>query len=448
MRSGEFELAQLPAEEENSGFGQFNERNFGPAADGPRDIPPADRGRAAYLFLLACFMVEALVWGFSFSFGIFQEYYTRAFPGQTNIAVIGTCCMGITYLSAPLVFSALTRWPKLRRPATLGGLLIMCVALATASFATSVTQLIVTHGILYAIGGSICYSPTILFVNEWFIQRKGLAFGIMWAGTGVSGVVLPLVFQWLLHSYGFRTTLRIWSLTLFILTFPLLHYLKPRLPLENTPRNRKLFDMRFLFSPTFVVLQTCNVVEALGFFLPGIYLPTFATETLKTSPLVGAGTVILVNVASVFGCVCMGTLTDRFHVTTCILVSTVGATVGVFLLWGFSTSLPLLYLFCIVYGLFAGSFSSTWTGVINATQSRVENADSGLIFSFLAFGRGVGNVVSGPLSEALVAGRPWLNQAGMAYGTGYGPLITFTGISALLGGCSFFVRQISRNSVL
>lgn len=296
----------------------------------------------------------------------------------------------------------------------------MCIALALASFAKSVTHLIFTHGILYAIGGSICYSPTILFVNEWFIVRRGLAFGIMWAGTGVSGVILPLVMQWLLSSYGFKTTLRIWSLALFLLTFPLLYFLKPRLPLDSTPRSRKLFDLRFLYDRSFLILQSCSILESLGFFLPTIYLPTYATDVLATSQLVGAGTVILVNVASVFGCVAMGTLTDRFHVTTCILISTIGATIGVFLFWGLSTSLPLLYIFCIIYGLFAGSFSSTWTGVIKLMQQRTENADSGLVFAFLAFGRGIGNVISGPLSEALMKGRPWVDEAAMAYGSGYG----------------------------
>jgi MFS family permease len=325
----------------------------------------------------------------------------------------------------------------------------MCIALAAASFANDVNHLIATHGILYALGGSICYCPIILFVNEWFVRRRGFAFGIMWAGTGVSGVVFPLVMQWLLRDYGFRTTLRIWALAMFVLTFPLLHYLKPRLPLESTPRhNRKLFDMAFLVSPTFLILQTCNIIEALGFFIPTIYLPTFATEILHTTPLNAAVTVILVNVASVFGCVAMGSLTDRLHVTTCILLSTLGATIGVFVLWGLSTSLPLLYIFCIVYGLFAGSFTSTWTGIIKITQSRFEGADAGLIFAFLAFGRGVGNVVSGPLSEALILHKPWLHSAGMAYGTGYGPLIAFTGVSAMLGGCSFLLRGFGRQSWL
>jgi hypothetical protein len=99
MATSEIGLTQLPASDAASGERQLNEEHFGPA-DGATNIPPADRGKAAYLFLLACFTVEGLVWGFAFTFGIFQEYYSKAFPGQANIAVIGTCCMVRTSPSA------------------------------------------------------------------------------------------------------------------------------------------------------------------------------------------------------------------------------------------------------------------------------------------------------------------------------------------------------------
>ena len=93
----EIELAHFAAhakEDTPSDERQLNEADFGPSQDADHsNLPPPDRGRAAYLFLLACFIVEALVWGFSFSFGVFQEYYTREFAGQANVAVIGTCCM-------------------------------------------------------------------------------------------------------------------------------------------------------------------------------------------------------------------------------------------------------------------------------------------------------------------------------------------------------------------
>jgi MFS family permease len=84
------------------------------------------------------------------------------------------------YLSAPFIFAGLTKWPHLRRTSSVVGLFIMCAALATSSFATKVWHLILAQGVLYAIGGGLAYSPTILFVNEWFVRRKGLAFGIMW----------------------------------------------------------------------------------------------------------------------------------------------------------------------------------------------------------------------------------------------------------------------------
>jgi MFS family permease len=83
------------------------------------------------------------------------------------------------YLTAPILFATFQKYPTLRRPFTVIGLLTMCTSLALSSFSKTVTHLILTQGILYAIGGGMAYAPTILFVNEWFIKRKGLAFGIV-----------------------------------------------------------------------------------------------------------------------------------------------------------------------------------------------------------------------------------------------------------------------------
>ena len=84
------------------------------------------------------------------------------------------------YLGAPFVFAALQQWPKSRRYASVVGLGIVAISLIASSFANTVWQLILTQGILYALGGGLLYAPTILFLDEWFIRRKGLAFGIMW----------------------------------------------------------------------------------------------------------------------------------------------------------------------------------------------------------------------------------------------------------------------------
>lgn len=284
-------------------------------------------------------------------------------------------------------------------------------------------------------------------MDEWFVNRKGLAYGIMWSGTGLAGVVLPLVMESLLTNIGFRTTLQIWAGVLFVLTAPLSLFIKPRLPASSAVHARP-FDLRFMRMPSFVAYQTANVVEALGFFLPGIYLPLYARSALGAQGQASAATVLLVNVASVFGCVAMGWFVDRLHVTTCIALSTAGATLGVFLLWGLTTNLPMLYVFCVVYGLFAGSFTSCWPGIMKDVMTRADRerhgvVDPSMVFGWLAAGRGVGNMVSGPLSESLARGSlAWQGRAGFGYGSGYGGLIVFTGATALLGGGSWVWRRL------
>jgi MFS family permease len=88
--------------------------------------------------------------------------------------------MGLMYLSSPLVFALLAWYPHSRRPCISIGLIIMCLALGLSSLSQTVTHLIISQGVFYGIGGALCYSPTIFFMDEWFVQKKGLAFGIMW----------------------------------------------------------------------------------------------------------------------------------------------------------------------------------------------------------------------------------------------------------------------------
>ncbi|KAJ5820301.1 hypothetical protein N7474_005892 [Penicillium riverlandense] len=409
--------------------------------DGTQQLPPIDRGINAWLFLAACFTMEALVWGFAFTYGVFQAYYSEIeeFKNSGNIAVVGTCAMGIMYLDLPLVFAIYRQWPKYQRLGCGVGVLLMCLALGLSSLSTNVTHLIITQGIFYALGGSIAYSPCILLMEDWFDKRKGLAFGVMWAGTGLGGVVLPIVMEQLLSRYGFRTTLRAFAIALFILTAPLVYFVKPRVPIANNRPSSPLPNLQFIITSTFALFEICNIVQALGFFLPSIYLPTYA-GTIGASSNLQALTVILFNVASVAGCVLMGSIVDKLDVTVCILVSTVGSTLGVFLIWGFSMSLAPLFIFSIVYGLFAGSYTSTWPGIMRDVVHKKSSAESSMVFACLAAGRGIGNLVSGPLSEALIKGLPWEGKLGYGYGSGYGTLIVFTGVTGAVGGGSYIAR--------
>lgn len=253
-------------------------------------------------------------------------------------------------------------------------------------------------------------------------------------------MIFPIVIQWLLNQFGMEFTLRISAVALFILAAPFLYFHRPRLPIRESVCHRRL-SFTFLYSKVYIIYQLGNTVEALGFFLPTIYLPTYA-RSLGASEFMSSLTVTLVNLTSVFSCVIVGFLSDRYHITTCILVLTVGTVLSVFFIWGFSVTIPTLYVFCIVYGLLAGGYSSTWSGVSNEIQRANPEADATVIFPFMESGRGIGNVVSGPLSEVLLKADHWKGRAWGTYGSGFGTLVVCTGATALVGGISVVARQM------
>lgn len=253
-------------------------------------------------------------------------------------------------------------------------------------------------------------------------------------------MVFPLLLEWLLGKYGIETTLRISAVMLFLLAAPLIYWHRPRIPMTVTASQHSL-NFRFLYNKVYIIYQLGNMMEALGYFLPTIYLPSYA-RSLGASDFMSSLTVTLVNLANVFSCVMIGFLTDRFHVTTCLLLSTVGTVISVFFIWGFAVNIPSLYVFCIAYGLLSGGYSSTWSSTSHEIQKANPKADVAIIFGFMEAGRGVGNVVSGPLSEALLKADTWRGHAWGSYGSGYGTLVVCTGATALLGGFSVLARQL------
>jgi len=344
------------------------------------------------------------------------------------------------YLAGLVLFPVYKTYPFLATRSKWVGLPLMAVGLIAASFVDTVNHLILAQGAIYALGGCIVYYPTLLFIDEWFIRRKGLAYGIMWAGTGAAGLVIPFVLNFLLQKYGYRTTLRVWATVLIILSSPLIYFLRPRIPPSRASRSPR-YGLSFLKTSGFWLLQMGLIIESLGYFIPSIYLPTFASS-LGLSPSIGTLLVALLNAAAVFSTIIMGMLCDRFHVTNVILLSTIGATVSVFLFWGLSTELPLLCIFSILYGFFAGGFVSTNAGMIKVMKQRDESVDVGILLGIISAGRGVGAVVSGPLSTVLLKDRPWKGEADFGYGSGYGSLIVFTGVTTAVGGVSFVGRRL------
>ncbi|KIK63552.1 hypothetical protein GYMLUDRAFT_162578 [Collybiopsis luxurians FD-317 M1] len=384
-------------------------------------LPPVDGGFHAWAFLGAAFLIEAVVWGFPDAFGVLLDaylsdptYITQS-KASSLLPLIGPISSGIIYCVAPVLSPLINRYPSHRRTAMFTGLLLCWVSLFAASFTNNVILLVGLQGILYALGAALLYFPSLSYLAEWFINLRGFANGVLFAGTGLGGIVLPLTISRLLGTYGTDVTVRILSVGFVILLLPLLPFVKGRLPAGNAhnsgnavplgrpvPRGSADSIKAWTRTMLFWVLLAANTIQGFAYFVPILWLPTFA-KSLNLSRTSSSATLAMFHTGSVIGRLTMGYLSDA-SLKQCFLLglSTLLATsVTTFVLWGvLSTNLAGLFAFCIVYGLFAGGWPSLWSG-LGKDLTTNDPTLSMTLFGILLFTRGLGNIASTPISSAL-----------------------------------------------
>jgi MFS family permease len=273
-------------------------------------------------------------------------------------------------------------------------------------------------------------------VNEWWIARRGLAFGIITGASGASGVAMPFIADALLKRYGYQTTLRSMAVGMALLTGPMIPLFKQRLPAtEQSAMSRT--DWSFLKGPPFWIYGTWCLTQGLGFFFPTLYLPSYATS-IGLSATEGALLVALLSIGQVAGQFTFGYLSDgRLPLNLLAVSSTVVAGVATVTLWGLASSLGPLIAFSLIYGFFAFGFVAIRPRMSMAVS---ENPSAGLaIFSILVATQGVGNVVSGPISSGLLLSEV---EPGSYGASRYKSVVIFTGSCMMLSALSICLSYL------
>ncbi|KAL0932837.1 MFS monocarboxylate [Colletotrichum truncatum] len=384
-----------------------------------QSLPAPDGGAAAWKFLAGAFVIEAVLWGFPLSYGVFQEYYSKHpdFKKDSNVAVIGTVATSVYFLGGLVATPLVARYQKWQRHLIVVGWLGCVVSLVAASFATTVPGLIATQGVMFGFAFLIVYYPILRMLNEWFIKRRGWAFGVMSAGAGCSGAGFPFLLELLLSKYGYQTTLRAVAVGVFITVLPIIPLLKGRLPVSNQGALRKM-DTGFLRQPLFYCFAMSNLLQGLGYYIPYLYLPTYATS-IGLSGTAGALILAASNVATVFGHLGLGYVSDRVNnVLILVFVSSFVSALASFLMWAYASSLAPLVAFSLIYGVASGGFPCLWQKF-----GSVLSEDPGPVYSFMALGKGIGNILTGPITTSLMTG-----PVRSGYGQGrFEPLIVYLG---------------------
>ncbi|KAL8799604.1 MAG: hypothetical protein Q9200_007499, partial [Gallowayella weberi] len=274
------------------------------------NLPPIDGGLAAWRFLVGAFMIEAFMFGFPLNYGVFQNYYFThpPFEGNANLSSIGMFGTAFYFLGAPIATYLVRRYYRWQRAFIWTGSSISIIGLVAASFAPDFGTLLATQGVIYGIGILIMYYPVFSMLNEWWVDRRGLALGIFCAATGVSGLFYPFVLEILLNRYGPATTLRVSAVALTVICGPMLPLLKGRYPASRDEKTPEM-DYSFFKMPLFYVFSLTAVLQGLGFYFPMIYLPSYATS-LGLSDGIGALLLVVSSLAQTLGQLAFGYFSD------------------------------------------------------------------------------------------------------------------------------------------
>ncbi|KAL1408095.1 hypothetical protein Q8F55_004898 [Vanrija albida] len=380
-------------------------------------LPPADTGRDAWNFLIAATAMETTVWGFPYTIGILHNYWaSEMFPGEeSTLTFAATLQTGLMFMSTAVLGPLFAAFPHRSKLIQTVGLVVSSAGLIAAGFVTKADQLIPTMGVLYPFAGAL-YLPCATLVYEWFVERRGVATGIMFAGTGVGGTIFPFIVDALLKRFGYKATMVAVGIGFATLNAVALLFVKRRLPLPprvpGQRRPRPQIDWGVAKTWPFWCGFFVLLLTSMGNFNPTLWIPT----------------------ASVPGNALTGWISDRTPAKVTVFGSSLLAALAVLIPWGLGTTNAPLVFFSIVWGLTALSFVSLWSKLI----SRICKDDptmATLIFSMFAVLRGVGNLTSGPVSTELLKSDSFKGKAAGAYGkTNFGAVLVYTAVVIFSGG--------------
>ena len=78
--------------------------------------------------------------------------------------------------------------------------------LVATAFTSSISVLYVTYGVLAGLGIGMIYNTIVSVIPLWFPDKKGMVTGLLLMGYALSTSILSPICQWLLVSFGPKTT--------------------------------------------------------------------------------------------------------------------------------------------------------------------------------------------------------------------------------------------------
>ncbi|KAJ0183333.1 hypothetical protein K1T71_001309 [Dendrolimus kikuchii] len=332
---------------------------------------PPDGGIRAYFVVMGSFFTNGLVFGVINSYSVIYtvlEAKLRAqgvLNSESSASLVGSLTFGTTFILSP-VSGVLTGILGLRMTAVLGGS-IAVVGLFISSFNVhNVYVLYFTYGIMYGVGASLAYTPSLAILGHYFKTNLGKVNGLVTVGSSVFTVFMPALMEYIIKKHGLEWLFRILSLiTIGIVLCGLLF--KPVLGsgvvVEKPSRQkdgcaalfRSIINVEIYKNKKYLMWALSMPVALFGYFVPYVHIKKFMEENFVgvnyNLPLQS------IAITSGIGRLTFGFLADRPGIDKILLQQISFYIIGsLTIILPFVQSFPLLIVIALAMGLFDGAF--------------------------------------------------------------------------------------------
>ncbi|ORZ08877.1 major facilitator superfamily domain-containing protein [Absidia repens] len=387
-------------------------------------LPPVDGGLNAYLVLIAGFCIEGVVYGIPYSYSVMQQHYQQLPEFKdasiTELAIVGTLTTSLAYIGGGLVGVLGGRFSL--KTMMYGGSLMIVTGLVAASFATKVWHLALSQGFVLGLGGAFVFNSFMTYVPMYWFKYRGVATGIIYAGSGIFGLICPIAVEKGLNAIGFRWTLRVIALFALVLCFGSAVIIRPRYaPDANVSKKLNLSkkDFKFIATKKFGVLGLCVFFQGLAYFIPNLFIQPYALyigvpEQTSTTLL------SILNAMTIVGQLSLGHMCDRYGYWTATAASSAVSSISTFFLWGYAeNSMGLLIAYIVIFGIFGAGFTVCFPSMVYDVAD-ADPSQFTLISGAFMLLRGIGNFVGTPLGSLFLTSTSPISEGwhGIAYFVG------------------------------
>ena len=161
-------------------------------------------GILAWIVCFGMLISNIIVQGINNAFGGILSTIISEFNSDLASAALIPSIHSAAYYFAGFICSILVKWYSFRSLVFIGGV-GSCIAFVASFYATSITSLTVSYGLLGGMANGIVYVPGLIACGFYFDDSKrALATGIATSGSGVGIVVIPLLVNYVNENFGWR----------------------------------------------------------------------------------------------------------------------------------------------------------------------------------------------------------------------------------------------------